>query len=167
MLRIIARWWAKRKYIFSQETEAAMNDLHAGLAIKLASEKRALLEKLTKDADAIDANIKSMDEKLEEGFWECECGRENLVAPAVTQAEGSHIFCECGKSMKLFSRATMTGQEKYESDKERKEAEKIVADKRAQAAAEEENVANGEKTAKYFQGLAANAPTISERIRDL
>jgi hypothetical protein len=40
----------------------------------------------------------------------------------------------------------MTGQKKYESDKERKEAEKIAADKRAQAAAEETNLTESERT---------------------
>ncbi len=43
------------------------------------------------------------------------------------------------------------------SDRERREAEKIAESKRQQAKAEEENVANSEKTAKYFRGVAANA----------
>jgi hypothetical protein len=167
MLRIFARFWAKRKYIFSQETEAATNDLNAGLAIKLATEKRALIEKLKSDADEIDANIKSMDEKLDRGFWECENGHENPdFLPTI--ASGIAVVCkECGAPCKLVKASTMTGQEKYESDKERKEAEKIAADKRAQAAAEETNLTESERTAKYFKGLAENSRKIADKIRKL
>jgi hypothetical protein len=72
----------------------------------------------------------------------------------------------------------MTGQEKYESDKERKEAEKISADKRAAAktesasrraaAKEEEDKAEGgEQTAKVFRANAENARTVANKIRAL
>jgi hypothetical protein len=174
MLRIFARWWAKRKYILSQELEAATQDLNANLALKLAGEKRALIEKLNKDADEIDANIKSIDEKLDRGFWECENGHEmdtqpktGILAEKFNGIDVTGPTCACGAPAKYIKRDQMTGQEKYESDKERKEAEKIAADKRAQAASEETNLTESERTAKYFRGLAANARTIAERIRDL
>src|ERR1039458_923880 len=168
MLRIFARWWARKKYVLSQEVEAATNDLNAGLSLRLSTEKRALIEKLNKEADEMDARIKQVSEMEEKGFWLCgKCGAENIDAPAVPQAEGSVIHCDCGEPMKLIKRDQMTGQEKYESDKERKEAEDIAKSKREQAKAEEENAVNGEKTAKYFKGLAENNRTIANRIRQL
>jgi hypothetical protein len=168
MLRIFARWWAKRKYIFSQESEAATNDLNAGLALKLAGEKRALVDRLKNEADEIDANIKSMDEKLDKGFYECENGHENSEAQHATAEAFDITTClQCQRPAKFIKRDLMTGQEKYESDKERKDAEKIATDKRTQAAAEETNLAESERTAKYFKGLAANSRTIADRIRQL
>jgi hypothetical protein len=41
MIRVFARWWAKMRYIWKQEVEAATAELHAGLSLKLATEKRA------------------------------------------------------------------------------------------------------------------------------
>lgn len=61
----------------------------------------------------------------------------------------------------------MTGQEKYESDKDRGEAEKVAQSQREQAKAEGENAANSEKTAKYFRDLATNNRTIADKIRRL
>jgi hypothetical protein len=76
MIRVLAKWAAKKHYVFSQELQAATADLHAGLSLKLATEKRAQIEQWNKEADEIDANIKSVDEKLAKGHWECENGHE-------------------------------------------------------------------------------------------
>lgn len=165
MLRFLAQFWAKQKYIFSQHLEAATNELNAGLSLRLAGEKRGLIEKLNKDAGEIEAKIKSMDEMLDKGFWECENGHE-IQSTHVAPGE-DNICPECNKLAKYVSRSTMTGQEKYESDKERKDAEKIAADKRAQAATESEKIAESERTAKYFKGLAENNRRIAEKIKSL
>ena len=79
MTRIIAKVIARWKYIFSQEIQAATADLHAGLSLKLATEKRALIETLNREADEIEANIKSVDDKLAAGYRECEDGHEKTV----------------------------------------------------------------------------------------
>jgi hypothetical protein len=129
MFRALARWWAKRKYTWKQEVEAATNDLHAGLSLRLAAEKRAQIEQLNGEADAIEENIKKVDAE--------DAGKE------------------------------ITAQEKYESDRERREAEKIVDSKRQTAKAEEENAVGSEKAAKYFQGQAANNRTVADKIRAL
>jgi hypothetical protein len=167
MLRTFARWFARKKYIFSQEVEAATNDLNAGLSLRLATEKRALIEKLNKEADEMDARIKEVSELEEKGFMLCDNGHENAGAVIHKDGVDMNACFECGAPTRLIKRDQMTGQEKYESDKERKEAEKIEKQKRDQAKAEEENAINGEKTAKYFNGLAANNRTIAERIRQL
>jgi hypothetical protein len=48
MLRILANRATKNYYIFSQEFQAKTSDLHAGLSLKMAAEKRTLIEKLNK-----------------------------------------------------------------------------------------------------------------------
>ena len=169
MLRIFARWWARKKYVLSQEVEAATNDLNAGLSLRLATEKRALIENLKKEADEMDARIRQVSEMEEKGYWLCENGHENTDAHRIPCEGGGDVAAciECKMPVKFIKRDQMTGQEKYESDKERKEAEDIAKQKRDQAKAEEENAVNGEKTAKYFHGLAENNRTIAERIRNL
>jgi hypothetical protein len=167
MLQIFARWWAKKKYVFSQLMEAETNLLNAGLSLRLSTEKRALIEKLNREADEMDARIKEVSEMEEKGYWVCENGHEHGTSALSTEIGKEHICLDCRESVKLIKRDQMTGQEKYESDKERKEAEDIAKSKRDQAKAEEENAANGEKTAKYFQGLAQNNRTIAERIQHL
>lgn len=171
MIRVLARWAAKRYYVLNQEFQAATADLHAGLSLKLAGEKRAHIEQLNKEADAIDANIKAVDEKLAKGYWECENGHEKddaLLSTSTAINPGASRFClQCRATAKLVSLATMTGQEKYESDKERTEAQTISATKRAQAKAEEENVKGSEQTAKFFKDQAANNRSISQKIRTL
>jgi hypothetical protein len=191
----MARWFAKKRYLWTQECEAATADLHAGLSLKLAAEKRAEIAQLNKEADDIETNIKAVDEKLAQGYWECENGHERSVTcrcaspsglgTAIVHTHGcplsedvtvdgkpvgapaSPIRCDCGKPMRFISASTMTGQEKYESDKERKEAEAMAENKRAQAKAEEENVKGSEQTAKYFRDQAKNNRSISQKVRTL
>lgn len=168
MLRVFARFWARKKYIFGQFVEAETDELNAGLSLRLSTEKRALIEKLKKEADHMDSRIKEVAELEEKGFWLCEDGHESPTQPVKgvlgTSETGVAIVgdkCTCGKPMKFIKRDQITGQEKYESDKERKEAEDVAKSKRDQAKAEEENAANGEKTAKYFKELAENDRTIA------
>lgn len=153
-------------------------------SLRLAAEKRSLIEKLNKEADDIEANIKAVDDKLTIGCWECENGHEIATSCGCASPGGPafvHIAdcvfngfnaeaCPgpgCNKPMKLFSLATMTGHEKYESDKERKEAQTIAENKRATAKAEAKNAEGSEKTAKYFQDQARNNRAIAEKIRSL
>jgi hypothetical protein len=90
MIRVFAQWWAKKQYIFKQEVEAATAELYAGLSLKVATEKRAQIEQLNKEADDIDATIKSVDDKLTTGDWECENGHETEIARP-SQTSDSHM----------------------------------------------------------------------------
>jgi hypothetical protein len=49
MIRALAKFWAKRRYVWNQEREAATTDLNAKAAAARAAEKRALLEQLSAD----------------------------------------------------------------------------------------------------------------------
>lgn len=168
MLKFIAKRYAKAAYVFRQHVEAETNLLNAGLALRTAEEKRTLAGQLTEQADQMDARIKEMDAKLDVGFWECEEGHENPV-DKVKVDDGWHgVVCPtCDRPANLIKRDQMTGQEKYESDRERKDAEDLAKQKRDQAKAEEENAAQSEKAAKYFQALATNTRNTAEKIRKL
>src|ERR1700722_13202815 len=119
MIRLLAKRAARKHYVFSQEFQATTADLHAGLSLRLAGEKRALIEKLNKEAEDIETNIKAVDEMLEKGYWECENGHETVVSlgNTVVDSTGQIPLCACSTPKMLISMATMTGQEKYESDK--------------------------------------------------
>lgn len=182
MYRFIAKRYAKMRYRFNQEKEAETNMLHSALATRMTAEKRDLAAKLMKDADEIDATIKSMDEKLEKGFWECENGHENqqlcscarqgdlaiVHSESCRLANAKESLCpNCNAPAKFIKRDQMTGQEKYESDKARGEAVEIAKQKRDQAKALEEEAANSEKTAKYFRELAQQNRGVADKIRRL
>lgn len=166
MLKFIAKRWAKTRYVFNQHVEAATNDLNAGLALRTAADKRDLSARLTKEADEMDARIKELDEKLDKGFWECEKGHENSDAQRMPCETGGDVAAciECKAPVKFIRRDQMTGQEKYESDKERGEAEKMAADKRAQAKATEDSAAESEKASKYFRDLAQSNRAVAEKV---
>jgi len=193
MLRFLGRRWAKINYIFRQEKEAATNELLSKLALRTAGEHRDLAAKLSADADTMDARIKEVAEMEEEGFWVCENGHEDSsTKPPFRECEecrskpGSPILCSdclkrrdevaqtapfrchnCGKPGEFIKRDQMSGQEKYESDKERGEAQKMADQKRAQAKAADEDAANSEKTARYFRDLAESNRTVADRVRRL
>jgi hypothetical protein len=65
MLRLTARIWAKLQYRFRLETEAAANELNAGLSANRAEEKRKLVVQLNSEADAIDKQISEGQESEE------------------------------------------------------------------------------------------------------
>jgi hypothetical protein len=171
MLRFIAKRYAKAQYRFRQEVEAATNDLNAGLALRTAAEKHKLAAQLTEQADQMDARIKEVSEMEEKGYWLCENGHETVGGSVFRTVNGVETdTCThdgCSKPTKHIRRDQMTGQEKYESDRERKDAEDLSKAKRDQAKAEEENAAQSEKAAKYFQALATNTRNTAEKIRKL
>ncbi len=179
MIRLLAKWAAKKYYVLNQEFQASTADLHAGLSLRLAGEKRALIEKLNKEAEDIEANIKKVDDQLAAGYYECENGHEKgmcmcalpgvipIVHVSGCSRDPVNGKCECGKPLTFIKRDLMTGQEKYEADREKTEAQKIAENKRATAKAEEDNAEGSEKAAKYFQDQAKNNRTIAERIKSL
>jgi hypothetical protein len=166
MFRFIAKVAAKIIFRWKQELEGGTNEIAAALATRNAQEKRELVARVTKEADDMEARIKEAADMEEKGFWECENGHETAGIPNV-DAGVSVWNCECGSPAKFIKRDQMSGQEKYESDKDRGEAEKLAQSKRDQAKAEEENAANSEKTAKYFRDLAANNRKVADKIRNL
>jgi hypothetical protein len=170
MFSYFAMVWAGISYRWELLVGAGKADVSAALSVNLATEKRNLVDQLNKQADDIEKRIAEVAAMEENGFWECENGHEK---PSIHGDFGGKDVAvdspcpACGMPTKFISRDAMTGQEKYESDKERGEAEKIVADKRTQAKAEADNAENSEKTAKYFRDQAANGRQVAEKIRNI
>jgi hypothetical protein len=188
MIKLFARIWAKHSYVFQLEHEAARTEINARLAENLAAERRQNVtklraeadeveSKLNKEADELDARIKEYSAKEEAGFWLCENGHEHQLG-LPDPAKPDFPCPDCGKPSKFVKRDQMTGQEQYESDKERRDAEKMLAEKRAAAKTEsasrraaakdeEDKAEGGEQTAKVFRANAANARTVAGKIRAL
>jgi hypothetical protein len=55
----------------------------------------------------------------------------------------------------------LAGQGKYEADKEKRDAEKVIEGKRATAKQEAENAKGGEDAAKVFRQNAENSRTVA------
>lgn len=180
MLRFIAKRYAKAQYRFRQLVEAETNELHAKLADQLAKEHRTSAAQLAKEADEMDARIKEVEEMELKGYWACDEGHERLNRCSCADQDfepfvhseacplcpvNGVVRCQNGQPMKLIKRDQMSGQEKYESDKERGEAQDIAKQKRAQAEEEVKSAEESEKAAKYFRGISKNNRTVAERVR--
>jgi hypothetical protein len=175
MLSLFARIWAKWKYRFELLHESARTDINARLAENRAAEVRTFVAQLRDKVDEIEKRIKEYAEKEEKGFWQCANGHEWNEMPnlrpvqdrpanlCVTKVNGK----ECGGEVKFIKRDQMTGQEKYESDKERKDAEQMAEQNRQLATEKEKTAEGGEQTAKTFRAQADNARVVAEKIRKL
>ena len=167
MLKYLARWYARRAYIWKLEVEGKNHELHSKLAGFHAQQKREQSEKLNKDADAIQANIKQVAERLEGGYWECENGHERATTFLPEEMGGSPACLTCKAPTKFLKRSNMSAQEQYEADKGRKEAEKMAENYRAQAAACEKDVSDNEKAAQHFRRESARSRAVADEIRKL
>jgi hypothetical protein len=169
MLRFIAKRWTKVTYSFREEQDAAMKDLNASASEYHANEKRRAMQSHIAQADAIDASIKRVDELQEKGFWLCDNGHEeeNSGHTAV-DTTGQVALCHtCNAPKKFIKRSEMTGQQKYESEKERKEAVQMADANRAKAKELEEQIKGHEDTAAMFRKQAQQSREFAELLRKL
>lgn len=174
MLRDIATWWSRWVYVWRKENEAGLHSWSARVAERNAEMTRAAIAKFTKEAEAFDVRIKQVAEMEEKGFYVCDDGHES----AKPFLNGTDSFsCPfpiakalngvCAKPAKFIKRSEMSGQEKYDSDKERKDAEKLLEAKRADIAQQEKDLEAQQQTAKYFRGQAASSRGLAESLRKL
>jgi hypothetical protein len=129
MLKLLATWWATRKYLFNEYVEAETNDIKARVVESRIAEMKADAVQLIVEAEAIEANIK--------------------------REESSPEY------------QVLAGQEKYEADKEKREAEKIAANKRQTAKQADEAATQMTETAKHFRRMGAASRETAERVRNL
>ncbi|HVB33732.1 MAG TPA: hypothetical protein VNJ52_05080 [Patescibacteria group bacterium] len=159
--------------MWKEEFEAAVHELNAKAALSQAKDKRDLMAQVSKEADAIEARIAELVKKEEKGFWLCENGHESNGSKDVRIVSGHPPAdpkqCEkCGATLKFVKRSEMTGQEQYESDKERNEAEKVLQSKRDYAEKQlPEEIKQHETTASHFQRQAAQSRAFADRLRKL
>jgi ssDNA-binding Zn-finger/Zn-ribbon topoisomerase 1 len=118
MIRLLARWWARWSFVWAKEVEGGKHEWAARVADRNAAMTRDIISRLTKEADDMDVRIKEVAEMEEKGFWMCENGHESEKAqPSETSTD--NLCPECGAKVQLVKRSEMSGQEKYESDKDR------------------------------------------------
>lgn len=167
MLRAIATWIARWRYVWNKETEAGLNEWSARVSEQKAKESRGLIAKLKQDADELEIRIKNMAEMEENGFFLCENGHEKNGA-FQPDADGASRKCiECSTPVKFIKRSEMTGQEKYDSDKDRKDAEKLLAGRRQEITDKETEAGQQETTGKYFRQQSESSRRLAESIRKL
>jgi hypothetical protein len=166
MIRWLAKLWAKWAYVWRLEAEAATNDISAELAARRAVERRENAEQLKAEADVLEQRITSYSEKEERGFYICENGHE-YDEPPKSDPDKIPACGVCGASLMFIKREAMSGKERYESDQERKEAEKILASKRQLVEEEIKGAEGGEATARHFRGQAENGREVARRARAL
>jgi multidrug resistance efflux pump len=172
MIRFFARWRMKRRYRFKEESDAALADLQAGLALIRARDRRLSANSLNTQAQDIEDNIKRLTELQEKGYWLCEDGHEAKasVFRFIDGPEDERDFCthpNCMKLTKHIRRDLMSGQEIYESDKEQKEAQKMAESYRARAHEEIKEAEGSEATAKMYRGQAASSRATADKIKTL
>jgi hypothetical protein len=119
--------------------------------------KRALLHKYEFEAALTELNAKLSLDRAKE--------KRKLVAQLNTDADA--IEQNIAKEEATPGYQKLAGQEKYEADREKNEAKKIVADHRAQAKGLEGEIENHESTAKLLQRQAAGNRETAERLRKL
>ena len=171
MLRAFATWYARWKYRVNKEVEAGMHEWSARVAEQNAKASRDLIVKLKVEADAYEARIKSVAEMEEKGFWQCADGHEIQFTKddlPVEQEPGDTKYCpDCGAPTLLIKRSEMTGQELYESDKDRRDAEKLLAGRREEIATKETEAGQQDATAKYFRQQAESGRRLADSLRKL
>jgi hypothetical protein len=119
--------------------------------------KRALLHKYEFEAALTEWNAElSLDRARE---------KRKLIAKLNTEADviEQNIAAEEAKP----EYQNLEGKEKYEADREKNEAKKIVSDHRAQAKGLDSEIENHESTAKLLQRQAAGNRETAERLRRL
>jgi hypothetical protein len=57
MFQFIAKFYAKRRYLWKETVKAELNELGARISAQNADDKRAVIAQLTADAEAIDQSI--------------------------------------------------------------------------------------------------------------
>jgi hypothetical protein len=129
MLKLLAIWWANRKYLFNEYVEAETNDIKARVVESRIKEMKGDAKQLIAEADEIEGNI-----KREEAMPEYQ---------------------------------NLTGQEKYEADREKREAEKIADNKRQTAKQAKEAATQMVETVKHFRRMGAASRETAERVRNL
>ena len=129
MFQLIAKIYAKRRYLWKETVEAELNEIAARISAQNADDKRAVIEQLTADAYAIDKSIAA--------------------------------------GMEDESYKVLEGQEKYEADRERNDAEKVADGKRQFAKKLEGEIEEHMKTVEYFRKIATSHRNLADSVHRL
>jgi len=140
MIRTLAKVWAKLSYLFTLEVEAEKNEINAGTAKRNAQEKRKLVGQLSAEADAMDANIKTVEAEEE----------VRKFAPEYQQLAAQEKY-----------------EDERASKKEREYALQMVAEKRKLAEEETKNAESADQVTQVLRGRARDSRAFADKIREL
>lgn len=171
-MRTLARLWAKLKYVWKLEVDAGTDDVNAKLAQRLADDRHIEHQAILKEIAGIEESIKEENDRLERGYLECAYGHQHDIDTDASAEEinSKQMTCgisECQAVLKLVKLSDMTPKEKYDIEKEKHEAEKVLASKRQHAEQKAQQVKGGEDTAKHYRGQAQNGRIVADRVRHL
>jgi hypothetical protein len=180
---LIAKWWAKRRYIWQEQLKAETLLINARSSERAAEKIKAFIQQLQAKADVADAqatsleqSIKEVDEKMSMGFWQCDNGHEEKISTAFAgiELEIARNCSRCHKPMKMVRTDLLTGQEQYENEKERREVEKMAEASRQEAAAirkeiehQQADIENHLAIAKSFNDQAKRTHDFAALLREL
>jgi hypothetical protein len=83
------------------------------------------------------------------------------------EKEATAIEANIAREIETEEYKNLAGQDKYEADREKRDAEKVIEDKRAIAKQEAENAKGGEDAARMFRQNAENGRAVADKIRKL
>lgn len=170
MIRLLAKIWGKLSYRWKLETDAAKDDVNAGLADQLASARKSEAEKAEEEAKAIDENIEKETSHLKEGFWECSNGHEiekEKLATGEPEKPGQFVCPTCKAEVRFLKLDELSGQDKYELEKELKDARNIADEKRKLAEGRLVQAKEGEDTAKHYRRQAKSGREAADRVKKI
>jgi hypothetical protein len=140
MIRAIAKWWAKRSYIWDLEVEASKSEINAGTANRNAEAKRKLVAQLNAEADAIEENVKTVETEEE----------VRKTAPEYQQLSAQEKY-----------------EDERAAKKEKDAAMQIMSEKRELAKQEQENVDAAIQAVNMLSGRAQDSRNFADKIREL
>jgi hypothetical protein len=125
MIRLIARFIAKKQYVFKLEHESATNEINAQLAQNRAQEKRLFIEQLNREADDIDKNI-LVEEETDE--YKALAGQEKYEADR-EKADAKKISGEKRRQADEESKNVSEGEKTAQYFRSMAQNSRTVADK--------------------------------------
>ena len=170
ILKLLAKWWAKKTYLWKLYMEASANDINSALSLRRAQDKRKFVEQVNAEVKAIEDHIAHEKEMIDKGFWECEDGHA-MEGPSPEEIEEKKIHvtgcAECGKPIKYVKWSSLTPKEQYDMESDRKDALKVVEGKKQLATQEAGNAKGGEDMSAKFKRDAENSRQVAQKIREL
>jgi hypothetical protein len=124
MLKLLAIWWANRKYLFNEYVEAETNDIKARVVESRIKDMKADGRKLFAEAEEIDKNIKTVEADAEyqalEGQLKYEADREKREAEKIadnkrqTAKQAEEAATQMVETVKHFRRMGAASRETAE-----------------------------------------------------
>jgi hypothetical protein len=124
MLKLLATWWATRKYLFNEYVEAETNDIKARVVESRIKDMKADAKQLVSEAEAIEENIKKVEADTEyqalEGQLKYEADKEKREAEKIaaskrqTAKQAEDNVAQMSDTIKFFRRNAAAGRETAE-----------------------------------------------------